>query len=252
MIQKLTDYISYKVVPRITGDIYAPNVFLCNSSFLNWYYLKKEMKNAAQNDISGVCLDIGSGNSPYKSLLNVTQYISVDKQEHSATSYKKNENEINADAKDLPFEANYADSVILNQVLEHIDDFDTVLSEIARVLKSGGKLIISVPFIYHIHAEPNDYFRFSEYGIQHIMKKHKFQVKRFHYLGYTGTTLVSILNAFLWQVFAKNIYLKLLRNTLLLPFLLGLFTCNNILGLLLDQIKMKKFSPNYLLICEKQ
>jgi len=251
MLTKFTNYISYKVIPFLTGDTYAPNVFLWNSSFLNWYYLKKVMVQVGQEDIYGICLDIGSGNSPYKPYLNVQKYISVDNDEYCATSYQKNHNEINADAKDLPFPEEFADSVILNQVLEHIDDFDLVLSEIHRVLKNKGKFIISVPFIYHIHAEPNDYFRFSEYGIQYILKKHGFKIMKFHYLGYTGTALVSIFNAFLWQIFSYNIYLKLLRNTLFLPILLSLFAINNILGLLLDQIKMQKFSPNYLLVCEK-
>lgn len=251
MIDKILKFTSYKLIPYITLDKKAPDVAIFNSSYLNWKYLKKSMQMASKKYISGICLDIGSGNSPYKKYLNVDEYISVDNKETQATSYQKNQNEVNADAKDLPFSDKYADSVLLNQVLEHVDDYDAVLSEIHRVLKDDGKFILSVPFIYHIHGEPNDYFRFSEYGIQHILQKHNFKILEFEYQGYVGTTLVSILNSFIWQVWNKNKYTKLLRNIIFLIPILFIFMLNNILGMILDLFKNKKFCPNYFIVCEK-
>ena len=50
-----------------------------------------------------------------------------------------------ADAKNLPFQDNEFDSVICSEVLEHIHDYKSVLSEISRVLKNGGVAGISVP-----------------------------------------------------------------------------------------------------------
>ena len=245
------DLVSYKFIPFITLDKYAPNVAPWNISFLNWYYLKKYMKLASK-ELKGICLDIGSGNSPYKQYLNnVDKYISVDKQDTLATTYKKNDNQIDADAKELPFENNFANGVLLNQVLEHIDDYEKVLTEINRVLIKDGVLVISVPFIYNIHAEPNDYFRFSEYGLRYILYKHNFKIKKFYYLGFIGTTIISIWNNFLWQVWNKNSFLKLLRNTIFLLPLLAIFLVNNIFGKFLDIFQNKKFCPNYLVICEK-
>lgn len=248
------DFISYKIIPIITFDKYAPNVALWNSSFLNWFYLKKSMKNASSiSYISGICVDIGSGNSPYKRYFNnISKYISVDKMDTSATTYTDNTNMINADARDLPFENNFANTVILNQVLEHIYEYEKVLEEVNRVLKVNGKFIISVPFIYHIHAEPNDYFRFSEYGIKKLLEEKGFKIIKFDYNGYFGTAIISIINSFLWQVWNKKVYLKFLRNTIFLPIILVLFLINNIIGLLLDSIKFEKFSPNYFIVCEKE
>lgn len=253
MLQKLVNYISYKLIPFITLENKAPDVALWNSSFLNWFYLKKSMLNASNKYINGVCLDIGSGNSPYKKYIkDSVEYISIDKIDTCATTHNKNNNMINADARDLPFEKDTADTVILNQVLEHIYEYEKVLDEINRVLKSSGKFIISVPFIYHIHAEPNDYFRFSEYGIKKLLEEKKFKIIEFSYNGYFGTTIVSILNSFIWQVWNRNIYTKFLRNTIFLPIILMIFFINNIFGLLLDKIKLEKFSPNYFIICEKE
>jgi SAM-dependent methyltransferase len=45
----------------------------------------------------------------------------------------------------IPFEAESFASVISNSVLEHIPDVDAVLMDIQRVLKPGGKLVITVP-----------------------------------------------------------------------------------------------------------
>lgn len=251
MIIKIIDFISYKIVPTITMDNNAPNVAPWNGSFLNWYYLKESMIEASKKHISGICLDIGSGNSPYRRYLNVDEYISIDKADTQAVSYHKNSNAIDADARDLLLDDNYADTILLNQVLEHIYEYEKVLDEVKRVLKPEGKFIISVPFVYHIHAEPNDYFRFSEYGIKKLLKEKGFNIIDFKYNGYIGTLLFSIINSFLWQFWNRNILLKFLRNTIFLLPLLSIFLINNIIALVLDKIKDPKFSPNYFIVCEK-
>lgn len=250
-MKRIVDFISYKIIPIITLDRYAPNVAPWNISFLNWYYLKRSMKRASKNSIRGICVDIGAGNSPYKRYLSVDKYISIDQEDTRAVSYQKNIHSINADAKELPFNPNEIDTVLLNQVLEHVFEYEKVLSEIHRVLKEDGKLIISIPFIFHVHSEPNDYFRFSEYGIKKLLLSKGFKIVDFEYNGYFGTTIVSLTNSFLWQIWNKNLFLKFLRNTFLLVPLFSIFFINNCLGLLLDLLKEKKFSPNYFITCER-
>ena len=50
-----------------------------------------------------------------------------------------------ADAKKLPFKDNTFDFIICSEVLEHIIDYQSALSEINRILKPEGKLAVSVP-----------------------------------------------------------------------------------------------------------
>lgn len=66
----------------------------------------------------------------------------------------------------LPFEDSEFDTVLLTDVLEHIPEPLHAMTEIARVLRPGGKLILSVPFFYWIHEEPHDYYRYTKFALE--------------------------------------------------------------------------------------
>lgn len=78
-----------------------------------------------------------------------------------------------ADVCALPFADNHFDAVCLIEVLEHIPEPFTAVSEIGRVLKPQGVLLFSVPFIFPMHDKPHDYFRFTVFGLQHLLKNFK-------------------------------------------------------------------------------
>lgn len=67
-------------------------------------------------------------------------------------------------------EDNSLNCVVVLEVLEHVKNPQKALSEIFRVLKPGGEIILSTPFIFHIHAEPHDYWRFTHYGLRLILE----------------------------------------------------------------------------------
>ena len=241
---KIIDYISYKVIPLLTGEEKKPNVYITHKNYLNWYYLNNSMKKSIPY-IKGKCIDIGSGNSPYKKYIieNVDEYISVDKGDiHRHMLGTSKEQFFDADIKDLPFEDNSFDTIILTQVLEHIDEPTKALDEVKRVLKKNGVIIISVPFIYQSHAIPYDFFRYSEYSLRKICKDYNYKILEFHYQGYFGTAIFSMINAFIWEFAGKQ---RWLRNTIGLPLFLIVFTINNVLGRVLDKIKAKNFTPNF-------
>jgi len=54
------------------------------------------------------------------------------------------------DAAHLPFEDDSFDTVIANHMLYHVDDPDACLKEFARILKSGGQVIVSLNGRYHV------------------------------------------------------------------------------------------------------
>lgn len=62
------------------------------------------------------------------------------------------------------------DMVLMLEVLEHVENPFSASKELFRVLKKGGKLIVSTPFIFGIHEAPADYWRFTKYGLQNIFK----------------------------------------------------------------------------------
>jgi len=246
----MLNFISFKVIPYLTGENNKPNVYIQNMNYLNWKYLGKSMQKSLKY-LNGKCVDIGSGNSPYKqSILDkVDSYIAIDKAKvHKNMFQTSKEKFIDADIKDLPFDDASIDTIILTQVLEHIDEPYKAISEVSRILKKDGVLILSVPFIYQAHAVRYDYFRFSEYALRKLLKDYDYEILEFHYQGYLGTTIFSIINGFIWNLSSKN---KILRNTIFFPFLLIIFTINNLFGIILDKIKMKHFTPNFWVIAKK-
>ncbi len=63
------------------------------------------------------------------------------------------------------------DFVILDQILEHVSRPGKALKEIRRILKKGGWLIITTPFLVKIHLNPDDYWRFSKKGLRILLSE---------------------------------------------------------------------------------
>jgi SAM-dependent methyltransferase len=75
-----------------------------------------------------------------------------------------------ADAIALPFQSESFDCVIVQAVLEHVPEPKSVITEIERILKPDGYVYAEVPFVYPYHPSPEDYWRFTLKGIEHIFK----------------------------------------------------------------------------------
>lgn len=75
-----------------------------------------------------------------------------------------------ADVHDLPFRDNSADAVISEFMFEHLKNPRLAVSEILRVLKPGGMVYISTPFIIGYHSSPGDYYRWTTEGLRELLK----------------------------------------------------------------------------------
>ena len=75
-------------------------------------------------------------------------------------------------------------NVLFFNILEHLPEYKLAFSEIYRIMKKGGFFLGSVPFIYQIHAAPNDYFRFSKQFFKLNLKKNKFKQIKIKALGF--------------------------------------------------------------------
>lgn len=121
---------------------------------------------------SGRLLDVGCGDKPYEHLFTpyVSEYIGVEYDEsYSASSAgSRGKADVVYKGDRMPFEDASFDTVLNVQVLEHTSRPAELLHEIARVLKPGGLLIISVPFSFRLHEEPHDYFRYSPHGLREL------------------------------------------------------------------------------------
>jgi SAM-dependent methyltransferase len=107
-------------------------------------------------------LDIGGADSPYaryfpnRVCLDVIQYEGVD---------------VIGDAHDLPFEDGSFECILCTEVLEHLHTPEKAINEMRRVLKPGGTLILTTRFIFPIHDAPGDYFRYTKYGLRHLLRE---------------------------------------------------------------------------------
>jgi len=86
--------------------------------------------------------------------------------------------------KKLSISSKKYDNVLFFNILEHLPEYKLAFSEIYRIIKKRGFFIGSVPFIYQIHAAPNDYFRFSREFLESNLKKYKFKKVKVKSLGF--------------------------------------------------------------------
>lgn len=132
----------------------------------------------AKKYVHGKLLDIGCGTMSYRKYVEplVDQYIGLDYPLTSKMYPAKIQPDILADAKKLPIRKESFDSILMLQVLEHIDDPLTALKEANRVLKKGEYLILSTPFMYPLHDSPNDYFRYTQFALKKLLTDSGFKV----------------------------------------------------------------------------
>ena len=119
----------------------------------------------------GTVLDVGAGSgSIRKHIPDQCDYISLDYLE-TATQWYHTRPDIFGDGQMLPLFDCCMDTVLLLDVLEHIPDPEKALSEIFRVLKPGGTLHMTAPFLYPIHDAPYDYHRWTLHGLKLAAEK---------------------------------------------------------------------------------
>ena len=135
----------------------------------------RELLAAAKKYFSGRLIDIGCGNKPYAGLLKpfVSEHIGVD---HSLTLHGTTNIDIMSSAYEIPVADESFDSALSTAVLEHLEEPERALRECHRVLKPGGVAVYSVPFIWHLHEEPRDFYRFSKFGLDYLFKKVGFEI----------------------------------------------------------------------------
>lgn len=161
------------------------------------YGVERELKRCAAHYLHGRLIDIGCGAKPYKALLApyVTEHVGVD---HEMTLHGKSNVDLFGTAYQIPVGDESFDSAVCTFVLEHLEEPELALRECRRVLKRGGMAVYGVPFIWHLHEEPRDFYRFSKYGLQYLFKKTGFEIVELKALsGFWGT---------FGQLFVYNLY----------------------------------------------
>jgi SAM-dependent methyltransferase len=121
-------------------------------------------------------LDAGAGESIYRPLFEGRSYVAVDRGVGDAGWNYKGLEAV-ADLEQLPFGGGVFHLVLCTETLEHVARPAAVLRELRRVLRSGGTLALSVPFLMPVHQEPHDYFRYTPHGLRRLLVDAGFEVE---------------------------------------------------------------------------
>ncbi len=122
-----------------------------------------------------VVYDIGCGQKPFSDFLEgrVNGHVGVD---IADGFYKPEHVDLIGTAYAVPAGDNIADAVILSQVIEHLESPLSAIKEAHRLLKPGGIMFLSFPFLYPQHAAPRDFLRFTEFYIENKLIDEDFEI----------------------------------------------------------------------------
>lgn len=193
---------------------------LVNPFFLTRRALARAMRGCASH-VRGRVLDVGCGQKPYIGMFSMTEYVGL---EVDSTENRKNKlADFFYDGRRFPFGDAEFDTVVCNQVLEHVFEPDEFVREIRRVLRPGGALILTVPFVWDEHEQPFDYARYSSFGLRHLLSSQGLVVEEHRKTCADTSVLFQLGNAYLFKVLQTRFRLLNLLLTAVLMAPLSLF-----------------------------
>ena len=163
-----------------------------NPFYLYRLQLRKSIKNNASS-LHGNVLDVGCGNKPYMELFSFNKYTGID------VGSNRGGADIIYVGETFPVDSESYDAVICTEVLEHVFNPDKFLSEINRVLKHHGTLLLTVPFLWSEHEQPHDYARYSSFGVKFLVEKHGFTIIKQNKTGIGVIAIIQLINAHLYK-----------------------------------------------------
>lgn len=128
---------------------------------------------------SGQLLDVGCGRKPFAALYAgaVSRHVGVDLPGASLVPWDslRLRADVAGDAQALPFRSAAFDTLLSTHMLVHVPEPAQAVSEMSRVLKPGGHLILSARQMWHVYT-PRDYYRFTASGLRHLAQQQGLEV----------------------------------------------------------------------------
>ncbi|MGE0011511.1 MAG: class I SAM-dependent methyltransferase [Azoarcus sp.] len=131
--------------------------------------------------LRGRVVDFGCGTVPYRKLLtSCDEYVGLDFDSPRARSLGIAD--VYYDGISIPMENGSIDGLLSTQSLEHVPNPEHIVGEWARVLKTDGLVLATVPLMWPEHEVPWDFHRFTTHGLRTLMERQGFEVLSVHSL----------------------------------------------------------------------
>lgn len=200
--------------------------------------------------MSGRLLDFGCGSKPYRSLFQVDEYIGLDF-ENAGHPHLNEQIDVFYDGKRIPFDDGHFDCIFTSEVFEHVFNLPEVLDELNRVLKPGGLILATCPFAICEHEVPNDFARYSSYGLRYLMNEHGLEMVTQEK---TGNSVEAVFQ--LWIMYIHQHITPVFRRIpgVRSAFRVLTYTSLNISGLFLSKLLpgRQDLYLNNIIVCKKR
>lgn len=132
------------------------------------------------------------------------------------------------------------DFALITEVMEHVADWDSAFYNLFRILKPGGRALLTCPFVYPLHEEPFDFWRPTKHALRFFAERHGLMVIEQRNIGgfwdVVGTVVGSLdvgrlvdWRSGAWanlEVFRKKIFRRLLLAAISSRLLRWVAPCN--------------------------
>jgi SAM-dependent methyltransferase len=163
-------------------------------------------------------LDVGCGEATISEVFfSEGSYTGIDVENRISSEKKKRISFDLYDGFELPYPDGSFEQVLCMEVFEHVANLELMLREIYRVLKPGGRIIVTVPFMWPEHEMPQDFRRYTANGLANLMCQQGFKLVELKKIGGAAPST-------LWCIEAREAVSKLIGKTagylLMIPFVL--------------------------------
>ena len=182
----------------------------------HWSSWRRKNYDFFQNNLKiikydSTLLDIGAGGSPFAKLFEPFKTYKVDFRPYKGIDFLTDLN------KPIPVFDGTFDGILMSNLLEHIPEPLALLQESHRILKQGGVLLVTVPFLIKVHQAPYDFLRYTEFMLKRLFSNAGFLQIRIRKIGNIFDVNSQVFSS-LYKPLYRNISQQILKRKLLSLF----------------------------------